>query len=151
MEKGFCARENVRLARRRRAARDSSVLPLRETAPPMVIVAGSCQLISGPAVVLPVAKASERIVRALNWGPLSRKLRVMSCLEAVPVPRPVSGSVEPERVLLPKKPSSVSVNVWREREKEPAALSCQSPRRHSESTAWVKVSFLPLRQASRKS
>ena len=134
---------------------DSSVFPERETAPPIVMLAGSCQLISGPllAAVVPTAgvKARDLMVRALNWGPLSRKLRVMSRREAVPVPRPVSGSVEPASVLLPKKPSSVSRKVWRERENEPAELSCQSPRRHSESRAFVNVSFCPLRHASRRS
>ena len=66
---------------------DSEVWPGRETAPPIVMLAGFCQSISGPSAVWPVAKAYDLIVDALNFEPLSRRLTVMSCFDAVPVPR----------------------------------------------------------------
>src|SRR5436190_22740910 len=151
MEKGFPAGEKVRFARSRSALTLSRVLPGRDTAPPMVIVEGSCQFTSGPFVVAPVVKPKDLIVCALNFDPLSRRLTVMSWREAVPVPTPVSGSELPLKVLLPKKPSSVSRKTCLEVEYEPAAFKVQSPRRHSESRPLVNMFFTPLRQASRKS
>ena len=62
-------------------------------------------MIAGPliAAVGPAAGVNARdwMVRALNFGPLSRKLRVMSWREAVPVPRPPRFAGESKAYSLP--------------------------------------------------